>query len=396
MERTYDPLAADVGLAFNASRPKAAASWGAIIAGAFVAIAVTLILFALGSGLGFASVSPWADRGVGATTFTIAAAIWLIVMQWISAALGGYIAGRLRTRWIGTHVHEIFFRDTAHGLVTWAVATVVVAALVASTVSSGVSGGLHAASSVVAGSAQGAMQGAAGSAGGPGSSSWGYGVDKLFRTNTVAAGTSAMGASGPVGMPGDARGNDPRMEAGRIMANALATGAVPDADRTYLASLVAQRTGVSEADAQKRVNDFVASAQETEAKVKAEADAARKAAAEVAIYTALSMLIGAFIASDGLALSSRNVHLDPAERMVAAQLNRVLADTAARLHRGESITDAEAAGKAALRQAGFTAIDYVAVRDAQTLQTITGLEKPARVLAAARVGRTRLIDTMPV
>ena len=308
MERTLDPQATDIGLAFNTPRPTAAASGGAIIAGAFVAIATTLILFALGSGLGFASVSPWADRGVGATTFTIAAAIWLIVMQWVSAGLGGYIAGRLRTRWIGTHVHEIFFRDTAHGLVTWSVATVAIAALVASSVSSGVSGGLHAASSIAAGGAQGALQGATlqSAMGGASGSPWGYGVDKLFRSSGTPGGMSgSAGMTGNAGMMGDTRGNDPRMEAGRIMANALATGAVPDADRTYLASIVAARTGVTDADAQKRVDDFIAGAQEIEAKVKADADAARKAAAEVAIYTALSMLIGAFIASVAAALGGR-------------------------------------------------------------------------------------------
>src|SRR5580704_18947603 len=104
--------------------PKSAASWPAIIAGAFVAAGASLILLALGSGLGLASVSGWG-------TFAAKTAIWLIVMQWVSAGLGGYIAGRLRTRWIGTHTHEVFFRDTAHGLITWAVATTLVAAIAA-------------------------------------------------------------------------------------------------------------------------------------------------------------------------------------------------------------------------------------------------------------------------
>src|SRR5476649_132164 len=108
-----------------------AASWGAIIAGALVATAVSLVLFVLGSGLGFASISPWPARGVSATTFAASAAIWLIVMQWIASGLGGYITGRLRTRWVGTQTHEVFFRDTAHGFVTWAVATVLVAVTLA-------------------------------------------------------------------------------------------------------------------------------------------------------------------------------------------------------------------------------------------------------------------------
>src|ERR1700675_5119312 len=109
-------------------RLRSAASWPAIIAGAFVAASVSLVLLALGSGLGFASISPWPGHGVSAKTFAITTAIWLIVMQWVSSGFGGYITGRLRTRWVGTHTHEVFFRDTAHGLGMWAVATVVGAA----------------------------------------------------------------------------------------------------------------------------------------------------------------------------------------------------------------------------------------------------------------------------
>jgi hypothetical protein len=115
-----------------------AASWPAIIAGAFVATATTLALSALGAGLGFAITSPWLGRGVSATSFAVTTAIWLIVTQWVSAALGGYMAGRLRTRWVGTHTHEVFFRDTAHGFITWSVATVFVALLFAAAAASGV------------------------------------------------------------------------------------------------------------------------------------------------------------------------------------------------------------------------------------------------------------------
>src|SRR5580704_17633566 len=134
-----DALAADS----VAASTKSAVSWPAIIAGAFVAIGASLILLSLGSGLGFASISPWADHGVSAGAFAASTAIWLIVTQWISAALGGYIAGRLRTRWHGTHTHEIFFRDTAHGLITWSLATVLVAAVFAGSVSALVGGGVR-------------------------------------------------------------------------------------------------------------------------------------------------------------------------------------------------------------------------------------------------------------
>ena len=112
------------------STSPAAVSWSAIMAGAVVAAAVTMILLLLGTGLGFATISPWPGHAVSAAEFAATSAIWLIVTQWLSAAVGGYLAGRLRTRWIGTHTHEVFFRDTAHGLVTWAAATVLVAAAV--------------------------------------------------------------------------------------------------------------------------------------------------------------------------------------------------------------------------------------------------------------------------
>ncbi len=112
-------------------RAEPVTSWGAIFAGAAVALATSIILFALGSGLGFAAISPWPQQSISAVTFTIAGAIWLIVTQWLSASLGGYIAGRLRHRWLATHAHEVFFRDTAHGLVTWALATAAIAAVVA-------------------------------------------------------------------------------------------------------------------------------------------------------------------------------------------------------------------------------------------------------------------------
>src|SRR5580700_3907157 len=110
-------------------RMGSAASWPAIIAGAFVAAAVSLVLLALGSGLGFAAISPWPGHGVSATTYAVTTAIWLIVMQWLSSCAGGYITGRLRTKWAGTHSHEVFFRDTAHGLVMWAVATGLIASV---------------------------------------------------------------------------------------------------------------------------------------------------------------------------------------------------------------------------------------------------------------------------
>src|ERR1022692_2649216 len=85
---------------------KSAVSWAAILAGAATAVAASLIMLAIGAGLGLASVSPWANVGASLTTFTVMTAIWLIMTQWVASGLGGYLTGRLRTRWSGTHKHE--------------------------------------------------------------------------------------------------------------------------------------------------------------------------------------------------------------------------------------------------------------------------------------------------
>lgn len=127
--RSVDPDLYPSGIASGSNA--SAVSWSAIFAGTIAAVALTLILVAIGSALGFASVSPWPGVGAAPTTFTIAAGIWLIVTQWLSAAAGGYLAGRLRVRWHGLHTDEVFFRDTAHGLLTWATATVLIAAVAA-------------------------------------------------------------------------------------------------------------------------------------------------------------------------------------------------------------------------------------------------------------------------
>jgi hypothetical protein len=111
-----------------------ALSWSAIAGGTVGAIALTLTLLALGSAFGLGSVSAWPGVGPSPASFTIGAGIWLIVTQWLSSAAGGYLAGRLRARWHGLHTHEVFFRDTAHGLLTWASATVLMAMVAAAAV----------------------------------------------------------------------------------------------------------------------------------------------------------------------------------------------------------------------------------------------------------------------
>lgn len=284
------------GAAVTHAHSPLAVSWPAIIAGAFVAAAVTLILLALGSGLGFAAMSPWPGQGVSGVSVAVTAAIWLILTQWISAGVGGYIAGRLRTRWIGTHTHEVFFRDTAHGLITWAVASVLVTATVAAALTSTIGGAGHLMGAVGQHSMQAppSMHAAPPNSGEfmpDGASVGDYNLDRLLRP-ADAGGTSPMAA-------------DPKAEVAHIMANAVATGSLAEGDRAYLAQLIAQRSGVSPQEAQKRVDDFIASAMHAEAKVKAAADTARKKAAKASIYLALSLLVGAFVASVSAVLGGR-------------------------------------------------------------------------------------------
>src|SRR4051794_31383357 len=147
-------------------------SWAAVLAGAIASGALTLVLLSLGAGLGLSVVSPWGNSGVSATTFKIGTGLYFVVMAMISSAIGGYLAGRLRTKWIGVHTDEVYFRDTAHGFLAWAFASVIGAVLLASP-----------ASSLIGGAASGAAQGAAGAAQSAGPMD-GY-VDTLLRSDTA-------------------------------------------------------------------------------------------------------------------------------------------------------------------------------------------------------------------
>jgi hypothetical protein len=239
----------------------AGVSWAAVAAGAVVSLALTLVLIAFGTGLGLSVVSPWAGSGVSATTFKIGTGLYLVVIAMLSSSIGGYIAGRLRSRWIGVHSDEVYFRDTAHGFVAWAFASVLGAILLASP-----------ASHTLGGAASGAMRVTASAANGP---MEGY-VDTLMRSDTVA----------PNGNPADSRG-----EMVRLFSNSFRNGGdLKPADRDYVSKVVAARTGLSQADADKRVNDVVT-------QIKADTDAARKATAQLAFWLTASLLIGAFCAS---------------------------------------------------------------------------------------------------
>jgi hypothetical protein len=272
----------------GAEDTQSAVSWAAIFAGALAAIVATIILFVLGTGVGLSMISPWYGAGVSATTFGVSAVVGLVVIQWLSSGIGGFLAGRLRTKWVSVHTHEVFFRDTAHGLLAWSLATVAGALMFASVTASGVSGVARGTTDAAAATATGAAASAGQHGGSTGNQGSAYFVDTLFRSSNPADGNKA----------------DSEAETGRILAKSLQDGQVvlSPADKTYVAQTVAARTGIAQADAEQRVDTVVAQINDASQDARQAADAARKRSAQLSIVGALAMLIGAFIASVSAAL----------------------------------------------------------------------------------------------
>jgi hypothetical protein len=266
-----------------------AVSWAAIAAGGVAAAALALVLIAFGAGLGLSAVSPWSDAGVSASTFKTGAGIYLVIVAVMSSAVGGYLAARLRTKWVGVNTHEIFFRDTAHGFLAWAFATLLSAGALASATSylaNGVTSGLGGAASQATRSVNPAE----------------IYVDRLFRPGDQTAPAPAAApdsantnppASGSANSPaaGNTNPNQTRAEVLRLWTTSFRDNDnLSGPDKTYVAHIVAARTGMSDADAQKRVNDVTVEA-------KTDADNARKGAAKLSFWLTAAMLFGAFAAS---------------------------------------------------------------------------------------------------
>ncbi|MFG1398387.1 hypothetical protein [Roseixanthobacter pseudopolyaromaticivorans] len=280
----------------SAESSQSAVSWGPIVAGAFAAASFTLILMLLGSGLGLTMVSPWSGQSASVTTFAVSTAIWLVIVQWLSAGVGGYLTGRLRTKWVGVHTDETFFRDTAHGFMAWALATLLVAFVLGSAFSSLAGTGVRAAATVASGAAMGASAGASdGARSGGGTDATAYFVDTLFRP-TDPSRLSAPGAEGDAAAAA---------QASHILITSAAAGEVSPGDKAYLGQLVAARTGLSQADATARVDAVLAQAEAAKVKAQRAADAARKAGATFALLGALSLVVGAFIAGVAAAIGGR-------------------------------------------------------------------------------------------
>jgi len=290
-----------------------AVSWAAVFAGALGAVAVSVILVELGIGLGFSSTSAWPNSGASLATLGVMGGVWLILVQWIASGVGGYLAGRLRTKWTGLHTDEVFFRDTAHGFLAWSLGTVIGVLLIA--VASATV--INATSRVAGGAAQGAaVAGTAAASGGAAQPvqpiNDRYYADMLFRPAPQnSAGNTAADNGGTQPAPTaqasrlQAGAGDDRALALRIFARDLPQGGLTPDDRTYLAQIVAARDGISQAEAEQRVDQTVAQIKTAEDQARQAAEKARKAAAFGSIATALAMLVGAFIASVSGALGGK-------------------------------------------------------------------------------------------
>ena len=296
------------GFVDNTRSLSSAVSWPAIVAGAAAAASLSLILLILGVGLGLSSVSPWARDGVSATTFGMSTIVWLTLTQLLASAMGGYLAGRLRTKWTEVHSDEVYFRDTAHGFLAWAVASLATAALLTSVIGSILGGGVQAGAAVVGGAANAASSTVGGAAGAarmaPGSDggAMGYFVDVLFRRDAAAAAPTAgsAGSATSVETHAQAFAKD-AAEVSRIFMNVSRSEPLPPDDLRHVGQIVAQRTGLPQQDAEKRVADVFAKlqakARDTEVAARDAADKARKASAFGALWLFVSLLIGAFVAS---------------------------------------------------------------------------------------------------
>lgn len=289
----YEHLPTNANLELPAPTQPSAVAWGAILAGGTAAAALSLILLMLGTGLSLSTVSPWAYSGVTATTFGVSTILWLTFTQIAASGMGGYLAGRLRTKWLVVHTDEVYFRDTAHGLLAWAVASLATAALLTSVIGSIVNGGLQAGASVRGGGA--AAIGFEIAQSNNEAAPMAYYVDSLFRKEfNTAQEPNTAGIS---------------LEVTRIIMHTLNNDALPADDVQYISQLVAVRTGLSPQAAKKRVIETYARMQakvhDMETAAKVAADKSRKASTYAALWLFISLLIGAFVASFAATLGGR-------------------------------------------------------------------------------------------
>jgi MFS family permease len=286
---SYPPIDAPSGEAFAVPSSEAAVggiSWGAVWAGAIASAALSVILLFLGVGLGLSSISPWFERSAGsvATTVAVSAIAWVTLTQILASGLGGYMAGRLRGHWHRVHDHEVYFRDTAHGLVAWSVATLVMGVLMAS----GIGNVLGQASRTDA--QQGLSLAAQAQVGeGRDNAAVAYWTDTLLRADTAT-----QGARAPVDAATD---NAQHAQVNRVLVHALLVNSLSESDSRFLTQLVSARTGLTAGAAQAKVAEVFGQASQAMQANLAALEKARKASAYAALWMFVALLAGAFVAA---------------------------------------------------------------------------------------------------
>jgi hypothetical protein len=247
--------------------------WSAVFAGAVLAAALSFVFLTFGTAIGLSFTSPWPNSGASAKFIAAVAILWVMIQQIGAFMAGGYVAGRLRSRWHETTEHEIEFRDGVHGALVWAVGLVIGAAMLMATAGAAARVGVEmAGKSAATASSTDAMDGV---------------LDSMLRPANVA---QAQGTPPPAGapatrpQPGAANVDAPRAEIGRIMARSLANGSMTPQDRAYLAQIVAQRTGVPQPEAEKRISEALNTAREA-------ADKTRRAALLAGFVTAAGLVV---------------------------------------------------------------------------------------------------------
>lgn len=269
-------------------------NWEAVFAGALVAVILTVLLLILGVGLGFSSISPWTNDGISIEALGVSTLIWLALTQLLASSAGGYMAGRLRVKWSNVSGDEVHFRDTAHGLLAWSVATLFTFTVLLGSVQQVLGGALNATKDVSSaaisnlnnfGKDNSNINGDA--VGSP--ASLDYFADIILRADSTLTESSEAGL------------HHSRSEVTRILVTSLYNSALLPEDRTYLASIVAKRNGITVAEAEEKIDTVYSRI--TQAKdasieeAKQAAEKARKLATHTTLWLFVDLLLGAFIAS---------------------------------------------------------------------------------------------------
>jgi hypothetical protein len=276
--------------------------WGPAIAGAIAAAAISFLLLTFGAAIGFSMTSPWRYAGASGLAVAITIALWTVVVQIGSFAAGGYLAGRMRSSWGESLTEEGRFRNGIHGFMVWAIGVLMGAVVLGVAATTAIGTASQAATGV------GNMVTIAAAGGGndrTGQTPADYAVDFLLRRAPAAdaAATSAPAAGQPAST---VMSNDVRQEVARIFGAAVADQELAAGNRDYLSQIVAERTGLPPAEAEKRVDATIAELTRLEVKLRQQADAARKAAIIAGFTAAASLLAGCAAACAGAALGGRH------------------------------------------------------------------------------------------